>query len=104
MSTIAREYVQYVMHVQVVAEEKPTIQPRVANLSYTAPEDPSTAGAAGPAAAAAAAPTGAAVAQEPVTQQPVVRTEWEKTPRNAPCPCGSGKKYKKCCLGTATAS
>ena len=21
-----------------------------------------------------------------------------KTSRNAPCPCGSGKKYKKCCL------
>ena len=20
-------------------------------------------------------------------------------PRNAPCPCGSGKKYKVCCLG-----
>jgi preprotein translocase subunit SecA len=20
----------------------------------------------------------------------------EKVPRNAPCPCGSGKKYKKC--------
>ena len=20
-----------------------------------------------------------------------------KTPRNAPCPCGSGRKYKKCC-------
>ena len=19
--------------------------------------------------------------------------------RNAPCPCGSGKKYKKCCMG-----
>ncbi len=24
----------------------------------------------------------------------------EKVGRNAPCPCGSGKKYKKCCLGT----
>jgi len=24
----------------------------------------------------------------------------EKKPgRNDPCPCGSGKKYKKCCLG-----
>ena len=23
----------------------------------------------------------------------------EKTGRNDPCPCGSGKKYKKCCLG-----
>jgi preprotein translocase subunit SecA len=21
----------------------------------------------------------------------------EKTGRNEPCPCGSGKKYKKCC-------
>jgi hypothetical protein len=21
--------------------------------------------------------------------------------RNAPCPCGSGKKYKNCCLGRA---
>lgn len=25
------------------------------------------------------------------------RTDW--TGRNDPCPCGSGKKYKKCCLG-----
>ncbi len=24
----------------------------------------------------------------------------KKTGRNAPCPCGSGEKYKKCCLGT----
>ncbi len=23
----------------------------------------------------------------------------EKTPRNAPCPCGSGRKYKHCCWG-----
>ena len=23
----------------------------------------------------------------------------KKTPRNAPCPCGSGRKYKYCCLG-----
>ena len=32
-----------------------------------------------------------------VPQQPIVRTE-PKTGRNDPCPCGSGKKYKKCCL------
>jgi len=23
-----------------------------------------------------------------------------KIPRNKPCPCNSGKKYKKCCLAT----
>jgi len=31
-----------------------------------------------------------------VRQKPYVRTE-AKIERNAPCPCGSGKKYKKCC-------
>ncbi|MDY6854269.1 MAG: preprotein translocase subunit SecA [Thermodesulfobacteriota bacterium] len=30
-------------------------------------------------------------------QQPVKRKN-KKTGRNDPCPCGSGKKYKKCCL------
>jgi uncharacterized protein YecA (UPF0149 family) len=25
-----------------------------------------------------------------------------KIGRNDPCPCGSGKKYKKCCLGRET--
>ena len=26
--------------------------------------------------------------------------EAKKIPRNDPCPCGSGKKYKKCCYLT----
>lgn len=32
------------------------------------------------------------------TQAPVVR-QAPKVGRNDPCPCGSNKKYKKCCLG-----
>ena len=32
----------------------------------------------------------------PVKQQTIVKDEWSKTPRNAPCPCGSGKKFKMC--------
>ena len=101
MSTVDREYVQYVMHVQVVQEEAPQIKP-VGNFSYTAPEDPSSAQTAGPAAALAttsqteAEGGEAPPAPEPESQRPVVKTEWEKTPRNAPCPCGSGKKYKAC--------
>jgi hypothetical protein len=27
---------------------------------------------------------------------------WDRTPRNAPCPCGSRRKYKHCCLETMT--
>ncbi len=33
---------------------------------------------------------------EPAKRKPVKRKS-EKIGRNAPCPCGSGKKYKKCC-------
>ena len=32
-------------------------------------------------------------------RKPSVR-EYKKIGRNDPCPCGSGKKYKKCCLNT----
>ena len=46
----------------------------------------------------AAAPLGPGAADQPAGQGPprtVVRQE-AKVGRNAPCPCGSGKKYKKC--------
>ena len=38
---------------------------------------------------------GAAGEDEPAAQP--TKREGEKIGRNAPCPCGSGKKYKKCC-------
>jgi len=38
---------------------------------------------------------GAAGESAPVAQP--VRREGDKIGRNAPCPCGSGKKYKRCC-------
>jgi preprotein translocase subunit SecA len=34
-------------------------------------------------------------AEQPKGQ--TVKREGKKTGRNDPCPCGSGKKYKKCC-------
>jgi uncharacterized protein YecA (UPF0149 family) len=40
--------------------------------------------------AAAQAPQGEVVVKQIKLEQP-------KVGRNDPCPCGSGKKYKKCC-------
>ncbi|TYT75710.1 YchJ family protein [Desulfobotulus mexicanus] len=37
---------------------------------------------------------------QPVTAE-TVRREGPKVGRNDPCPCGSGKKYKKCCIDNA---
>jgi preprotein translocase subunit SecA len=75
------------------------IDAEVQILGYSMPDDPSSGG--GMAAAAtqtdtSAPPAAAAAASADDTMVPVRKTEWEKTARNAPCPCGSGKKYKRC--------
>jgi preprotein translocase subunit SecA len=46
----------------------------------------------------ASAATDAALSQPSpdAVAKPKVRTA-EKVGRNDPCPCGSGKKYKRCC-------
>jgi preprotein translocase subunit SecA len=63
-------------------------------LGYSMPDDPSSGG--GMSAAAKASGGEGESSSEPETMAPVVKSDWEKTARNAPCPCGSGKKYKRC--------
>jgi len=41
--------------------------------------------------------------EPPAPARPAVRAG-AKVGRNDPCPCGSGRKYKKCCLGKETAA
>jgi preprotein translocase subunit SecA len=107
MQAIAQDFVKYVMHAQITVAEQPLQEADMTGMSYSAPTDPSESSSL--AAAAAAGPAPAAPAQEPggggpsvptpdepTPQRPVVKSEWERTGRNEPCPCGSGKKYKQC--------
>jgi preprotein translocase subunit SecA len=97
MHSVSQDFVKYLMHVQMVVEQ-PTPAPAV-GLEFSAPSDPSESSGMAAAAAVQAGTDGApATAQtEPeVVNKPVVKSDWDKTPRNAPCPCGSGKKYKLC--------
>ena len=102
MHGIAQDFVKYVMHAQVTVNQPTDEQAAPTNVQYSAPEDPSTAGSTLQRAAAAGPPAdGAEGAQAPppaeeVINTPIVKSEWEKTSRNAPCPCGSGKKFKMC--------
>jgi preprotein translocase subunit SecA len=101
MHGIAIDFVRYVMHVQVVREDDPNAN--VSNVQ-TSGGDQAVSGAASMQAAAAGMPRedggeaapAALPASEPEQMKPVVKSDWEKTPRNALCPCGSGKKYKLC--------
>ncbi len=103
MHGIAQDFVRYVMHVQVVVNEEQT-DDGVRNVQYSAAEEP-VQGTSGMRAAAMAAIADGSLAldeaapaavPEPVAMAPVVKSDWDKTPRNAPCPCGSGKKFKLC--------
>ncbi len=42
--------------------------------------------------------TGTAAAGQTAVKKQPVRSAAKKTGPNEPCPCGSGKKYKKCCM------
>ena len=42
--------------------------------------------------------TGTAAASQTVVKKQPVRNAAKKVGPNDPCPCGSGKKYKKCCM------
>jgi preprotein translocase subunit SecA len=100
IDAISDDFIRYVMHLDVVVE--PAAAPDVRNVQVSGPEDPSSAGAATGMQMAAerqAAQDGDGAPQaapEEVTQAPVVKGEHEKLGRNAPCWCGSGKKFKLC--------
>lgn len=98
MGVIDQDFVKYIMHVEVA---RPTLAPQampVRDVEYSSPENqpgPSLASVASGDEMASAGGVSTAV-QEDVVQAPMVKSEWDKTPRNAPCPCGSGKKFKLC--------
>jgi preprotein translocase subunit SecA len=96
MHSASQDFVKYVMHAQVVDPE-PKAEPAVADVKYSAPDDtPATGMAAAAQAEAAAAGEPPPVPEEEEVNVPVVKSEWDKTPRNSPCPCGSGRKFKQC--------
>jgi preprotein translocase subunit SecA len=99
MKGIAQDFVRYVMHVQVVQQQAPQLDvPKVVNLQTSSSDDaPASTGFAAARAAAVAEGDLPEAAQAPASKPTtVVKDAFDKTPRNAPCPCGSGKKFKQC--------
>jgi preprotein translocase subunit SecA len=95
MKGIAQDFVRYVMHVQVVTDDAAEVQ----NVQQLSSDNVDTDGFRAAAAAAVAdgeLPAEAAAPASAPSNTPVVKSEFDKTPRNSPCPCGSGKKFKMC--------
>ena len=116
LSGLREQVTQLLTHIELrlnEEEERETLRPR-AQETHETRQDPALAGM-----ALAAAPGGAANAEElppppDLTEEEIIASEaklgtmrhaefdqddpatWGRTGRNAPCPCGSGKKYKQC--------
>ncbi len=109
------DYIRYLMHVEVQDPEavaqlggtngqttdqvasKPTLDPK-ARPSLAAPRVQATDVRAAKADVdvLTAGQSDGGPAEAPTKQQTVVKDEWDKTGRNEPCPCNSGKKFKHC--------
>jgi preprotein translocase subunit SecA len=98
MIGIAQDFVRYVMHVDVVNETQPSVE--VKNLTEMSSDNVVADGfmSAATAAGSEVDPALLAQLQQEEVRKPIVKDEsdWSNTPRNAMCPCGSGRKYKQC--------
>ncbi len=111
MTAVARDFVRYAMRVEVVKPDEARTEPKA--VSYSAPDLSDTGPVAQPARAPAPAGVGTAAGRSSdvapaagpsaspravatAPPRPVVRTAEERVGRNAPCHCGSGKKFKHC--------
>ncbi|MBX6747268.1 MAG: SEC-C domain-containing protein, partial [Acetobacteraceae bacterium] len=87
------------MRIEVRPEAPPPMPEPVRVLDMRHPEpamaEMEMAGAGGPGFEAVPM-AGAAGTRRADAADPNDRATWDRTPRNAPCPCGSGKKYKHC--------
>jgi preprotein translocase subunit SecA len=105
VGTINEDFLRTIFHIEVV-EETPATVPVRKPVSYSAPNEQTIfGGAVGTAVAAGvegvsaeqmAAASAAAGGAKAATVVKDKADPWADVGRNDPCPCGSGKKYKKC--------
>ncbi len=104
ITEIDREIVSLVYKLQINLPEKSRAERRREPTMVASHADTTNLGMSSPAPAPAPNPTGVpqetnpmAQASQAGTRARTVQRKQPKVGRNDPCPCGSGKKYKKCC-------
>ncbi|MCL2503322.1 MAG: preprotein translocase subunit SecA [Coriobacteriia bacterium] len=113
VESISEDFLRTVMHIQLLKAEAEPERP-LRNVRYTSADESSIGGVAQATAAAQVAQAAAVGVSGPSQEQiaaasasaggrqkaaTVVKDKddpWANVGRNDPCPCGSGKKYKKC--------
>ena len=106
MDSVSEDFIKYVSHIEIgdnpsTDNDKDTLD-QSQNVQYSGTDEIASGALAAISSnksAGALIDNAPAVVEESKSakQQTVVKSEFEKTGRNDPCPCGSGKKFKQCC-------
>ena len=106
MDSVSEDFIKYVSHIEIgdnpsTNNDKDTLD-QSQNVQYSGTDEIASGALAAISSnksAGALIDNAPAVVEESKSakQQTVVKSEFEKTGRNDPCPCGSGKKFKQCC-------
>ncbi|HEY5528418.1 MAG TPA: preprotein translocase subunit SecA, partial [Thermoleophilia bacterium] len=105
MGSIQADFVRYLYHMEIVHEEEQEAKTPARQLAYSGGGDGSLVQNFAAAVTASVTRPGMVVdtsaeayeAAQQATRTVVAPRSVTKIGRNDPCPCGSGKKYKKCC-------
>ena len=106
MDSVGKDFIKYITHIQIESEpeseQNTSLDKQASNVSYSG-TDEIAAGAIATLNQQKSASTGASEippqsVKESSSVKPstIVKSEFEKTGRNEPCPCESGKKFKQC--------
>jgi preprotein translocase subunit SecA len=105
VSTINEDFLKTILHIQVVEDTRP-VAPVANAVNYSAPSEQSIfkgaseaavlSGVSGPSPEQIAAASANASGAKAATVVKDKADPYADAGRNDPCPCGSGKKYKKC--------
>ena len=106
MDSVSEDFIKYVSHIEIgdnpsTDNDKDTLD-QSQNVQYSGTDEIASGALSAISSnksAGALIDNAPAVVEESKSakQQTVVKSEFEKTGRNDPCPCGSGKKFKQCC-------
>ncbi len=100
---IYEDFLRFLLRAPIVVQQAPQEDPDplAGKVQYSNPEETLNEGGQARRSAAQGAPAGAPAAPKPEAPKPHTIVKDKNDPyanvgRNDPCPCGSGKKYKKC--------
>ena len=106
MDSVGKDFVKYITHIQIDSEpegeQSSSLEKQASDVSYSGTDEI----AAGAIATLTQQKSGVDTKTEvparevkensTAKQSTIVKSDFEKTGRNEPCPCGSGKKFKQC--------